>query len=296
MSYKTKLIIALGLVYVVWGSTFLGVKVALNTLTPLLTSGIRFTVAGSLLFLFTLIKDKSLPSLKQTRNAAFLGIMLTGIGNCTMAYAINYIPTGIVALISATIPLWVFIINLLFFDKQRPSNLSTIGLLLGIVGMFYLLNPFSGLKQSIAIFPAFIMLLGTISWAFGSLKSKNLALPSSLQSAAIQMFTGGIFGLIFSFVLEDNQLQALVNSNGATLAAMVYLIFIGSYIGYMSYLWLINNAEPQLAATYAYVNPVVALLLGTVFLNEPLTSQTIIASLIILSGVVLMTLRNKSQT
>jgi drug/metabolite transporter (DMT)-like permease len=296
MPYKSKLVLALLAVYIVWGSTYMAMKITLATLSPLLTVGLRFTIGGTLLLLFTYWKEKKLPDRAATVNALYTGFLLTGIGNCGTSYAINYIPTGIVALISATTPLWFFLLNLFFFDKAKPTLRATIGVGMGLLGMAYLLNPFEKLGQPVPLWPAAAALIGSISWAYGSLKSRNLKMPSSpLQSTALQMLSGGLFGFLCSFLTERGQATALANSGATTFLALAYLIFLGSFVGFTAYLWLINNADPQLASTYAYVNPIIAIILGAAFLNESLSDRTIWASAIILTGVALMTFRRQKH-
>ncbi len=294
MSEKTKIYIALGIVYIVWGSTYLGVKFALHTLPPMLVSCTRFLIGGSLLFAFTLLRGQGMPTLQETRNAAFIGVLLSGIGNCAVAYALMKMPSGLVALLVATLPAWMILLDFLFFSNEKPSIIGTIGLVLGLVGMAVLLNPSQQVgQQEVPVFPALIVFLGSIAWAFGSLKSPYLVLPNSLQSTAIQMVVGGCFSLTMSIIFEKNQLQAFQNMTTETYLAMIYLVFIGSYVGYTAYVWLINHAPPQLTATYAYVNPVVAIFLGWIFLDERLTSRSMLASSIILAGVAMMTLGRK---
>lgn len=297
MSERTKIFIALGIVYIVWGSTYLGVKFALHTLPPMLISCTRFLIGGSLLFAFTLLRGQGIPTLQETRNAAFIGVLLSGVGNCAVAYALMTMPSGLVALLVATLPAWMILLDFLFFSNEKPSIIGAIGLVLGLVGMAVLLNPAQQVvgQQEVPILPAIIVFLGSIAWAFGSLKSPYLVLPNSLQSTAIQMVVGGCFSLIMSMVFEKNQLQTFQNMTTETYLAMLYLIIIGSYVGYTAYVWLINHAPPQLTATYAYVNPVVAIFLGWIFLDERLTSRSMLASAIILAGVVMMTLGRKKR-
>ena len=296
INYKTKLIIALLSVYFVWGSTFLGVKIVLNHLTPLLANGIRFFIGGGLMLLFTLIKYKSFPAKKEVLNACFLGVLLNGLGNCGTAFGIQYIPSGIVALLTSMIPIWIVVLNFLFFDRVKPTAVAILGLFLGFLGVLILFNPFEKHNVTIKIIPLLVVMSGSVSWAIGSLKARNIQLPKiGLQSAAIQMFTGGVVGLLLSFFLENNQIEHLQNSTANTWLAMGYLIFIGSYVGYLSFLWLVKNASPQLASTYAYVNPIVALILGAIFLKERLTITTVLATLVIIGGVILMSVKKKTQ-
>lgn len=133
MSTRTKIFIALGIVYVVWGSTYLGVKIALHTLPPMLISCTRFLIGGSLLFAFTLLRGQKMPTLQETRNAAFIGVLLSGVGNCAVAYALMKMPSGLVALLVATLPAWMILLDYLFFSNEKPSIVGTIGLVLGLV-------------------------------------------------------------------------------------------------------------------------------------------------------------------
>jgi drug/metabolite transporter (DMT)-like permease len=299
MSYKTKLIIALGLVYVVWGSTFLGMKYAIEVLPPMMVSCLRFLTGGLLLFIFTLWKGYGIPPMSQVRGAVLVGIMLSGIGNCTVAFALRFMPSGLVALLVATLPAWMIMLDFWFFSKTKPTLVGLIGLIVGLFGMVYLLdftNPTHTDNREVAIFPALLVFAGSVAWAYGSLKSPYLSMPRPIQSTAIQMIAGGVFSLLMSLVFEDNHVQAFQNMTFETYMAMLYLIVVGSYIGYSAYLWLINNAPPQLTATYAYINPVVAFFLGWIFKGELLTTRSLIASAIVLIGVILMTIGRRKTS
>jgi drug/metabolite transporter (DMT)-like permease len=294
LSYRSKLILSLGLVYIVWGSTFLGVKYATLDLPAFLLSCVRMLVGGIILLTFTLIQGKGFPKLKEWLGAGLVGLLLSGIGNSAVANALGFMPSGLVALLVATLPAWMIILDYFFFSHKKPHFIAIIGLFLGFVGMGYLLYP-SLVKSKIdsaevLIFPTILVFIGSITWAWGSLLSPNLPKPKSgLQSTAVQMIGGGIFSLIMSLIFEDNQLQLITNMSWQTYKAMAYLIFIGSFVGYTAYVWLINNAPAQITATYAYINPIVAIFLGWIFLDEKLSINTYIASGIILLGVILMT-------
>lgn len=292
MSYKTKLIIALGLVYVVWGSTFLGMKYAIEVLPPMMVSCLRFLTGGVLLFLFTLWKGYGIPNMAQVKGAVLVGIMLSGIGNVAVAYALRFMPSGLVALLVATLPAWMIMLDFWFFSKTKPTLIGLVGLIIGLFGMVYLLDPMNPAhtdNREVALFPALLVFAGSVAWAYGSLKSPYLPLPKPIQSTAIQMIAGGCFSLLMSLVFEKNHLQAFQRMTQETYMALLYLIIVGSYIGYSAYLWLINNAPPQVTATYAYINPVVAFFLGWIFKGEVLTPKSLVASAIVLIGVVLMT-------
>lgn len=293
-SSSVKLWVNLLLVYIVWGSTFLGVRYAIEVLPPLMTNTIRFLIGGTIFFVFTLLKGYGIPSLKQWLSAAWVGVLLSGIGNCAVAYAIGFMPTGLVALLVATLPGWMVGLDYYFFAKQKPSWITVVGLGLGLVGMYILLNPLGQLSnREIPLFPAFLVFIGSITWAWGSLQSPYLEMPPRMQTTAIQMLGGGVFSLIMSLLLEPTGMTALSKIDDRTYAALAYLIIMGSFVGYSAYVWLLHHAPPTLTATYAYVNPVVAVILGWIFVNEKLSNRSLIASLVVLVGVVLISVGRK---
>lgn len=293
-SSSVKLWVNLLLVYIVWGSTFLGVRYAIEVLPPLMTNTIRFLIGGTIFFVFTLLKGYGIPSLKQWLSAAWVGVLLSGIGNCAVAYAIGFMPTGLVALLVATLPGWMVGLDYYFFAKQKPSWITVVGLGLGLVGMYILLNPLGQLSnREIPLFPAFLVFIGSITWAWGSLQSPYLEMPPRMQTTAIQMLGGGVFSLILSLLLEPTGVAALSKIDDRTYAALAYLIIMGSFVGYSAYVWLLHHAPPTLTATYAYVNPVVAVILGWIFVNEKLSNRSLIASLVVLVGVVLISVGRK---
>ena len=290
-SSSLKLWVNLLLVYVIWGSTFLGVRYALETLPPLLTNTIRFLVGGVLLFAFTLLRGYTIPSLKQWLSAAWVGVLLSGIGNCAVAYAIGYMPSGLVALLVATLPGWMVGLDYYFFARQKPSWITVLGLGVGLVGMYILLNPFGQEHtREIPLWPAFMVFIGSITWAWGSLQSPYLDMPPRMQTTAIQMLGGGVFSLVMSLALEPKMSESLSHMTNQTYFSLAYLIVMGSFVGYSAYVWLLHHAPPTLTATYAYVNPVVAIILGALFIHEVPSSRSLVASAVVLAGVVLITL------
>jgi drug/metabolite transporter (DMT)-like permease len=293
-SSSVKLWVNLLLVYVIWGSTFLGVRYATEVLPPLMTNAVRFLVGGVLFFIFTLFRGYKIPPLKQWLSAAWVGVLLNGMGGCAVAYAIGFMPSGLVALLVATLPGWMIGLDYYFFAKQKPSWITVLGLGVGLVGMYILLNPWGQLSnREIPLLPAFLVFIGSITWAWGSLQSPYLEMPPRMQITAIQMLGGGVFSLIISLLLEPTGVAALSNIDDKTYAALAYLIFIGSFVGYSAYVWLLHHSPPTLTATYAYVNPVVAIILGGIFVHEKLSSRSLIASLVVLIGVVLITVGRK---
>lgn len=292
--HKTKLITALGLVYILWGSTYLGMKIATEILPPFLLSAIRFVIAGSIMLGIGLRVEKEMPSGKQWLNAAFIGIMLIGIGNSSVALSVKYMPSGLVALFIAALPAWFIALDWAFFSKERPKALTLWGLFLGFAGLCYIFNPLDTSHRDYPLWPIPILTFGSIAWALGSLLSPRLDTPKQLTSSGIQMLAGVVSSVILSTLLERQDWGALQAATLRTWSAVLYLVIFGSLIGYTAYTWLVDNAPARLTSTYAYVNPVVAILLGWLVLNETLSGRALTGSAIVIAGVVLMTLKKKN--
>ena len=292
-AFQSNLFLNLLLVYILWGSTYLGVKLALIDFAPLFLTSIRFGIGGLILLVFT-CSLHGVPSGKEIYGSAKVGFFLSGLGTSAVAFAIDYIPSGIVAVLVAILPLWTFILDFFFFSKKTPSKLSLLGMALGLVGVLFLFDPF-GTEGKLNPLIVLLVMAGSVSWAYGSLISPSTKQTSGLRGVAVQMLAGGITALVFSFIFESNQLQQITNFTLGAALAIAYLIFLGSYVGYTSYVWLINNAPPLLVSSYAFVNPIVALILGALFANELLDGKTTLACLVILIGIVSMTLGRRKM-
>ncbi|GEP98610.1 EamA family transporter [Chitinophaga cymbidii] len=291
--HKTKLVTALGLVYILWGSTYLGMKIATEILPPFLLSAIRFVIAGSIMFGIGLRVEKEMPTGRQWLNAAFIGVMLIGIGNSSVALAVRYMPSGLVALFIAALPAWFIALDWAFFSKERPKALTLWGLFLGFAGLCFIFNPLDTSHRDYPLWPIPILTFGSVAWALGSLLSPRLNTPKQLTSSGIQMLAGVVSSVILSTLLERQEWGALEAATLRTWSAVLYLVIFGSLIGYTAYSWLVNNAPARLASTYAYVNPVVAILLGWLVVDETLSGRALTGSAIVIAGVVLMTWKKK---
>lgn len=292
---SSKLIFCLLAVYIIWGSTYLGIKIATKVVPPFLLSSMRFLVAGSILLLVGALREKTWPERRQLMAACLIGVLLIGIGNTTVAVAVNYMPSGIVALMVAAMPAWIMGMDWAFFSKQRPSGMTLLGIIVGFAGLFLLFNPFVHHEERLfPLWPVIVIVAGNICWAVGTLLVQRLPMPAQITSTAIQMLAGGVFSLLISFVLEPGGIAKLPLMTAEAWQAYLYLVLIGSLVGYTSYSWLSKNAPPRLTATYAYINPIVALFLGWAIGNEAVTSMIGIAAAIVICGVVLMTLGRKS--
>ena len=256
------------------------------------TAGFRYTIAGILFFGVAAFSGIPLPTRRQFLASAWVGFLLAGLGNCAIAFALKTMPSGLVSVLCALVPLLMALIDWFFFSGTKPNKLSAMGLILGLFGILYLVNPFSASTQT-PILPTLLVFGGCFAWAWGTVQAPHLSQTHPLQATGIQLFTGGIFSLLVSAATEHHQIEQLMQGDTRFWVAMSYLIFIGSGIGYTAYVWLMQHAPPRLTATYAYVNPVVAMFLGWFVLHEQLTSQSILSSGIVLVGVALMVAAKK---
>ncbi len=281
--------VAVGLVtlYIVWGSTYLAIRVAVESIPPLTGSAVRFLIAGSLLYAATIRSGNAAgdrPGRREWRDAAIIGGLLLAGGNGLLAVGEQTIPSGIAALIVATLPLWVAILGRLFFGIVLTRTII-VGTVIGFFGVAVLVWP-SGGSGGLDLFGVAVVLLSPVFWATGSLYSRTAHVPRRpLVGTAMQMLAGSAVLFVVAAVTGD-LLQVRVGQVAPTsVAAVAYLIVVGSLIGYTTYVWLLRVAPISLVATYAYVNPVIAVLLGWLILAEPLQPRTLAAGAIIIVAV-----------
>jgi len=277
------LIGALFALYIIWGSTYFVIRIGVESWPPLLMAGVRFLSAGILLLAFLLLRGEKLPPRRPLLNAALIGILLLAVGNGLVTVAEHQnVPSGIAAVVVATVPLFTLCFSRLFGIKTR--KLEWMGIAIGLVGII-LLN--SGGNLSGNPWGAVIILIGSMSWAFGSVYGSRIELPTGMMAGAIEMLTAGIV-LLCASLLSGEKLTQLPDLSG--FLAVGYLALFGSVIAINAYMFLIRNVSPAVATSYAYVNPVVAVLLGTGFGGEVLSSVEWMALGIIILAVVLVTL------
>lgn len=293
---KWLILIAFFCVYVFWGGTYLGMKFALVSFPPFIMAGIRHTTAGLILSTIAFIKKESFPTKKEILNAALVGALLLLGGNGLVAYAEMRVPSSIASLIIASVPLWISGLNWVGGDKKKPSTLEFVGLFLGFTGILVLAFQGSNTSMNIDVIGIALLLIASFSWSVGSLYSKRSEMPkSSFFNVSFQMLVGGTLLLIFSTLLGEYKLFNPSNITTQSILAMFYLIVFGSIIAYSAYIWLFKNVNPTLASTNAFVNPVVALILGWSLANEVLSPQAIIASILIIGAVVILTLSKRNK-
>jgi drug/metabolite transporter (DMT)-like permease len=285
-------------VYLVWGSTYLAIRFAIETLPPFLMAATRFLIAGAILYLIRRGQGDAIPSRVEWRSASIIGILLLVGGNGGVVWAEQRVPSGVTALIVGIAPLWMVLIDLLHPAGRRPGHWAILGLVLGFIGLSVLIGPsqIAGHGENIDLIGAIVIILAALFWAIGSLYSRQAKLPSSpLLGTAMEMLAGGAGLILLGFLTGEFKQLNLAAVSIRSIAGMTYLIVFGSWIGLSSYTWLLRVAPTPLVFTYAYVNPVVAVLLGHFIASEPLTFQIMIAAMIVVGSVVLITVNQQAS-
>ena len=284
--------VALVAVYIVWGSTYLAIRFAVETIPPFLTAGVRFLVAGSLLYIWQRLSGVPAPKKVEWRSASIIGLLLLLGGNGLLNWAETRIPSGIASLFIATVPLWMVVIDAFRPHGSRASALVWLGVFVGFAGTALLANPWQAHSSGPAsdLLGMGVLIFAAISWSVGSLYSRHAPLPKSpLLGTAMEMLAGSAGLFILSGVLGEWGQLHLASVSMRSLGGLVYLVIFGSGIGFVAYTWLLRNAPTPIVSTYAYVNPVVAILLGSLIGRESFELLEVISALIIITGVVLIT-------
>jgi len=288
---KLKIWIALLTVYLVWGATYLGIRYAVETIPPFLMAGTRFLVAGAVLYIWRRAAGDPAPTRGQWLRAALVGLLLLLGGNGLVSLAEQTVASGIAALIVGSVPLWMTTIEALRPGGVRPNAFGIVGLLIGFGGIILLVAPSLLNGNPAASHPLGILtlLFAAFFWSLGSIYSRHAHLPeSSLLSTGMEMLAGGVGLYLAGTLTGEWHLLVLANISGRSWLALVYLVLFGSMLGFTAYAWLLRSAPVSLVATYAYVNPVVAILLGSLFAQETLTVHILFSALIIIGSVVLI--------
>jgi drug/metabolite transporter (DMT)-like permease len=299
---RAQLLLAFAIVYVVWGSTYLAMRIAVQTIPPFLMGGVRFVLAGLLLGAWVTWRERpGWPTRRVWAWAAVTGALLFVGGNGGVAWAGRTVPSGVVALLAASLAIWMVLLDWLRPGGQRPTALVLSGAALGLAGVGLLIGPSAlaggdGRVGGVDPWGSALALGGSLTWATGSMLMRHRHAPASpFLGSALQMLVGGVLLLGLSALHGDFAPGALaaVTARDAeatrALWAMGYLIVFGSLVGFTAYIWLMRHAAPSKVATYAYVNPVVAVLLGWALGGEPIGARTIAASAVIVAAVALIT-------
>jgi drug/metabolite transporter (DMT)-like permease len=292
------MLLAFAAVYFIWGSTFLGIAFAVESIPPFLMVGSRFAVAGLSLYALLRLRGKAVPSMRQVVNASLIGVTTLGLGTSLVAWAEQHIASGLAALIVSAVPLWLVLLDWKMLKGGAPTRPVVGGLVLGFVGIIVLVGPdvLSGVtsSNSLSVMAVFV---ATIAWSVGSLRSKMIEMPNNLfMSSAIQMAGGGLGVVVVGIALGE--------LNGFEFSAMTaksmwgwgYLVVFGSWGAFSAYVWLLAHAPPKQLASYAFVNPVVAVFLGWWLADEVIDTRIIVAVVIMVTAVALIVIYGgKSQ-
>ncbi len=284
--------IALVAVYIVWGSTYLAISFAVETIPPFISAGIRFLVSGAILYIWQRLAGAPAPKRSEWGSASIIGLLLLLGGNGMLVWAETRIPSGISSLFIATVPLWMVVIDAIRPRGSKAGWLVWLGVLVGFAGTALLANPWQAHPASPALDPLGmgVLIFASISWSIGSLYSRKAALPAApLLGTGMEMLVGSVGLFAFAAVVGEWGQFNLAAISMRSLGGLIYLIVFGSGIGFVAYTWLLRNAPTPLVSTYAYVNPIVAILLGSIIGREPLETVEIISAAIIIGGVVLIT-------
>jgi len=279
---RSRVLLALAAVYLSWGSTYLGIKFALESLPPLFLMGVRFFLFGIVVYVFLRLRGAPAPGRVEWWWSAVIGTFLMLGGSASVSYAEQWVASGLAALVLATTPLWTVLFAGIW--GRWPNRLEWTGLVVGLGGVVVL-----NMSGDLRAHPigAVLLVLAAISWAFGSVWSRRVPLPKGMMAGAAQMITGGAIVMAVGFAMGE-RITAL--PTWRSVMAVLYLGVVGSLVGFSAYTYLLGRVRPALATSYAYVNPVIAVLLGAWLLGERIEGTSVIAMLIILVGVVLVAL------
>ena len=285
---RTLLLVAFGIVYVVWGSTYLAIRFAVETLPPFTMAGLRFFTAGLMLVAWTRFRGVERPTRVHWRTAAIISGLMLVAGNGVLAWAEQTVPSGVAALLVALVPLWMVILAAARPGGTRPSQMVMLGLILGLLGLVLLIGPREVVGGAdLDRVGAWAIVFAAFAWALGSVYASTAPQhPSAFLSAGLQMVTGGAMLLVTGVVLGER--VALETVTLKSVLALGYLIVFGSIVAYTAYNWLLRNADTAKVSTYAYVNPIVAVLLGWALAGEVLNARIGLAAAIIVGAIALI--------
>jgi drug/metabolite transporter (DMT)-like permease len=286
-----KILLAFAIIYFVWGSTFLAIRVGVREVPPLILAAIRFSIAGLALYAWISARGEKQPTAREWRSASLLGLIIFVFDYGLLFWSEQRVPSGVAAVMLATIPVFMALSEIIFLRTQRLTLRLVVALLIGIFGVAVLMAHSLNLGGApVDKLGALALIFASISWSIASIFSRKLPLPpSKLMSSAAQMLTGGILLTILAAALgEFHNFHPAVVSRAVWLS-LLYLIVAGSIIGFTAYVWLLHHESPTKVGTYAYVNPIVAVLVGYFLGGEELTTRTILGSLCILVSVIVIT-------
>ena len=295
VSLRWRIVVAFAAIYLIWGSTYLAIHFAIESIPPYLMGSVRFLIAGGVLYAVLRWRGVEAPTRAHWRSAVIIGGLLLWGGNGGVMLAEQYVPTGLAALIIAMVPLWMVLLNWRWVDRIRPTMGTALGVILGLAGIALIAAPgqAGGVVNPIGL----VILLGaSLSWSIGSLYSRKATLPANaLMSTALEMLAGGVLLMIAGLVLGEGAQVHLDRISLISIVALGYLVIFGSLVGFTAYVWLLKVSTPARVSTYAFVNPVVAVFLGWAFAGEELSPRMLIAAAVIVVAVMLITLKQVTR-
>ncbi len=285
-----QIVVAFAAIYIIWGSTYLAIRFAIETIPPFFMAALRFLVAGSILYAWVRWRGAPAPQRFHWQAAGIVGALLLVVGNGSLVWAEQRVASGLAALLLATIPLWMVLLDALRPRGPRLDAQIIGGLALGLAGLGLLTGPGKMLGgERVAPLGAAVLMFGAISWSAGSLYSRHARLPAQpLLAAAMEMLAGGVLLVVVGLAAgEASQLHPHAITL-RSLFGLIYLICFGSLLGFTAYIWLLGVCPPARVSTYAYVNPLVAVFLGWLLAGEPLSARTLVATAVIVGAVALI--------
>ena len=288
---RWKILFAFSLIYFVWGSTYLAIRVGVREMPPFFMAGLRFTAAGVALYAWMRLSGVPNPNTQQWRHATVLGALMFLVDYACLFWAEQRVPSGVAAVILAAIPVCITVLEIVFLRTQRLTLRLGSGLLVGIAGVAVLMNPSKSFGEApIDRWGAVALLVACVGWSVGTVVTRKLVLPESkAMGAATQMLTGGVQLLVLALVAGEFSRFHIRSISGTAWFSLVYLIFAGSIISYTAYVWLLHYESPTKVGTYAYVNPIVAVIIGAALGGEVIGKRTILGALLILVSVLAIT-------
>jgi len=295
---RAQIIAAFASIYIIWGSTYLAIRYAVETIPPFIMGGTRFLVSGALLYAWARYRGAARPTKLHWRNAILAGAFLLLGGNGAVVWAEQFVPSGLTALLVSILPFWLVIIEWVRPPRRRPVGAVLVGLVLGLIGIIVLVGPGNiGGQGDIRPLGALVLIFGSLSWAIGSFWSRDAELPNSgLLTTGMEMLGGGALLIIVGVLSGELAHFDVHHVSRASAVGLVYLITFGSLLGFTSYIWLLDKVSPAHLGTYAYVNPIVAVLLGWAIAGEVLSIRTAVAAAIVICAVALITTARSTTT
>ncbi|HET7585091.1 MAG TPA: drug/metabolite exporter YedA [Gemmatimonadaceae bacterium] len=287
---RALVIAAFAAVYIIWGSTYLAIRFAIETIPPFLMAGVRFLIAGTILYVWARARGVARPVRGMWVSATIVGALLMLGGNGAVVWAEQSVPSGVASLLAGTTPLWMVGFDWARGDGERPRPSVFAGLALGLAGIAVLVGPSHLGGGGVSLVGAVVLLIGSLAWATGSLYSRYALVPRDpFLATGMQMLAGGVLLVIAGLATGEQAQVHLAHLSLKSVLAFSYLVVFGALVGFTAYLWLLRVSTTARVSTYAYVNPVVAVVLGWAFAGEPLTARTLVAAAVIVAAVVLIT-------